>query len=333
MLSIHLTASDLARTRLRSTLGPVAEGALALGVLARSGHADYARWRSEVLGRLRRRPARGAPLPQLLRSTGAPDGLLYLLERTSAAERATGAPALPRPEHGRLALEVWRAGVAPYWDRIEERLRAECEARGRISMTGGVERLLATLHPRITWRPPVLEVHDGQGADRTVRLDGRGLLLCPTVFLPGRVGLVVESERETGMAALVFPAPAATTRPAELWGGADTSVQALSALVGQTRAAALRELTAACSTSQLADRLGISSAGASQHTAVLRESGLITTRRVRNNVVHTVTPLGMALLNGRLTGLGPLAVADGGIDGPRLAVELATDLHVEPAAS
>ncbi|MGW0845441.1 ArsR/SmtB family transcription factor [Streptomyces sp. NPDC002787] len=301
MISIHLTTSDLARTRLRSTLGPVAEGVLALGVLARSGHADYARWRSEVLGRLRGRPAPGgAPLPQQLRSTGAPDGLLYLLERTSAAERAVGAPALPSPEAGRLALEVWRAGVAPYWDRIAERLRAECEARGRISMTGGVERLLATLHPRITWRAPVLEVHDSQGPERTVRLDGRGLLLCPTVFLPGRAGLVVECERETGMAALVFPAPAATTRPAELWGGSDTSVQALSALVGQTRAAVLRELTAACSTGQLADRLGISSAGASQHTAVLRESGLITTRRMRNKVVHTVTPLGMALLSGRL---------------------------------
>ncbi|MEU0743776.1 winged helix-turn-helix domain-containing protein [Streptomyces sp. NPDC006134] len=321
MIRIHLTTSDLARTHLRSTLGPVAEGILALGVLSRSGHADYARWRSEVLGRLHGRAASGTLRTRQLRSAGAPDGLLYLLERTTDAERAAGAPALPSPDAGRLALEVWRTGVAPYWDRIAERLRAECEARGRISMTGGVERLLATLHPRITWRAPVLEVHDAQGPDRTVRLDGRGLLLCPTVFLPGRAGLVVRSERETGMAALVFPAPAATTRPAQLWGGPDTSVQALSALVGQTRAAVLRELTDACSTGQLADRLGISSAGASQHTAVLRESGLITTRRMRNRVVHTVTPLGMALLTGRL------AVTEG------LAAELAAELPMESAAS
>ncbi|WNF28012.1 helix-turn-helix domain-containing protein [Streptomyces sp. C11-1] len=297
MQRIHFTASDLARTRLQSTLGPVAEGVFALGVLARSGHADYARWRGEVLGRLRGRASSGPPLAQLLRNLSAPDDLLFLLERTPPAD-GTRQPALPRSDAARLALDVWRTGVAPYWERIQERLEAECEARGRIAMTGGVERLLATLHPRILWNAPVLEIHDGP--DREVRLDGRGVLLCPSVFMPGRAGRIVESERESGMAALVFATPASATRAADLWGSPDNSVQALSALVGQTRAAALRALTAACTTSQLADRLGISSAGASQHAAILRQSGLITTRRVRNNVLHIVTPLGMALLGGRL---------------------------------
>ncbi|MFV2120786.1 transcriptional regulator, partial [Streptomyces sp. Act-28] len=69
---------------------------------------------------------------------------------------------------------------------------------------------------------------------------------------------------------------------------------------GQARAAALRALTATCTTSELAARLGISTAGAGQHTAVLRQSGPITTHRVRDNVLHTVTPLGMALLGGHL---------------------------------
>ncbi|WP_082122120.1 winged helix-turn-helix domain-containing protein [Frankia sp. CpI1-P] len=52
------------------------------------------------------------------------------------------------------------------------------------------------------------------------------------------------------------------------------------------------------STSQLADLLGVSSAAVSQHTAVLRAAGLIATRRNRNLVLHTITPLGRLLLRG-----------------------------------
>ena len=64
--------------------------------------------------------------------------------------------------------------------------------------------------------------------------------------------------------------------------------------------AALRALTSTCTTSQLAARLGVSPGSASQHASILRESGLITTRRVRNCALYSVTPLGMALLGGRL---------------------------------
>lgn len=298
MQRVHFTAADLARTRLRSTLGPVAEGAFALGVLAGSGHAGYARWRGDAHHRLLQRAAPWTPSALLLRTVKAPDDLLFLLDRAAGPE--DGPPSgLSRADAVRLALDVWRAAVAPYWDRIGERLTAECEARGRIVMTGGVEELLATLHPRIVWTGSVLEIPDGP--DREIRLQGRGLLLCPSVFLPGKVGRVVECEPDTGMAALVFAVPPAGARDADLWGGPGPDVQALGALVGQTRAAALRVLmTAACTTGQLAARLGISSAGASQQAAVLRQSGLITTRRVRNKVLHTVTPLGLALLGGRL---------------------------------
>ncbi|GGQ17945.1 ArsR/SmtB family transcription factor [Streptomyces roseolilacinus] len=299
MQRIRFTASDLARTRLVGTLGPLAEGVLALGALTTSGHAEYACWRTEAHRRLLRHAAAWPPPGRPLHAAGAPDGLLFLLEGGPGRPPAPGPPpGLSRADATRLALDVWRAAVAPYWDGIREGLEAECEARGRIALAGGVERLLATLHPRIAWNGPVLEVADGP--DRDIHLDGRGLLLCPSVFLPGRVGRVVEREPGTGMAALVFAAPAAGARAADLWGRPGDRVQALSALVGQTRAAALRALTAACTTSELAARLGISVAGASQHTAVLRHSGLITTRRVRNNVLHTVTPLGMALLGGRL---------------------------------
>jgi DNA-binding transcriptional ArsR family regulator len=52
-----------------------------------------------------------------------------------------------------------------------------------------------------------------------------------------------------------------------------------------------------CSTTELARRVGVSAGSVSQHTAVLRDSGLILTGRLGKSVVHTLTPLGAAMLH------------------------------------
>jgi DNA-binding transcriptional ArsR family regulator len=75
---------------------------------------------------------------------------------------------------------------------------------------------------------------------------------------------------------------------------------AVADLVGRTRAAVLRATTTACATTELANRLGLSPAAASRQAAVLREAGLITTRRDGGSVVHQITGLGIAVLNGSL---------------------------------
>ncbi|GAA0823009.1 hypothetical protein ACFQVD_34090 [Streptosporangium amethystogenes subsp. fukuiense] len=48
-------------------------------------------------------------------------------------------------------------------------------------------------------------------------------------------------------------------------------------------------------------RVGISPATASQHTAVLRNAGLLTTGRMGGAVLHTPPPPGSALLSGDST--------------------------------
>ncbi|MEU6115254.1 winged helix-turn-helix domain-containing protein [Streptomyces sp. NPDC047117] len=298
MQRIHFTAADFASTRLGITVGPLAETAFAVGLLGRNVGAPYARWRRQVGKQLPGRPAPAAGTAQdleaLLRQAE------YYGEEAGTGPRDTrwtgraAAPDLP---------EVWRAAVAPYWERMLGYLEAECETRGRIVMAGGLDQLLATLHPRINWRSPVLEIPGGP--DEDVHLDGRGLTLTPSVFLHHRPAQLMGSKADGGQAVLAFAAPPDARRAARLWDEPDGSTQSLGALVGQTRAAALRVLRATCTTSQLADQLGISAAGASQHTAVLRETGLITTRRIRNTVLHTVTPLGMALLDGRALRQGP----------------------------
>ncbi|MEV0152152.1 helix-turn-helix domain-containing protein [Micromonospora sp. NPDC050686] len=60
------------------------------------------------------------------------------------------------------------------------------------------------------------------------------------------------------------------------------------------------------STSQLAEAVGVSVASASQHAAILRAAGLITTDRAGPAVRHALTPLGEHLLReGRPVGVSP----------------------------
>ncbi|MEV1025794.1 winged helix-turn-helix domain-containing protein [Streptomyces sp. NPDC050264] len=297
MQRIHFTPADFARVRLRPTVGPLVESAFAYGLLGRGVGAPFARWRGQVAERLTQWPL---PLSGTSAAIGL-DGLLDLIERSGrsvSTEAALGrtAPGLPfHPAAGDLS-QVWRAAVAPYWEHVHGYLEAECEARGRVLMAGGVELLLATLHSKITWEAPVLRIHDGP--DEDIGLDGRGMVLSPSVFLAQRPGRITRRLAENGPVVLAFAAPPDPRQAAALWDEPDDSGQSLGALVGQTRAAALHALRSSCTTGQLADRLGISAAGASQHTAVLRRAGLITTRRIRNTVLHTLTPLGVALLKG-----------------------------------
>ncbi|MFI0899057.1 ArsR/SmtB family transcription factor [Streptomyces sp. NPDC020983] len=57
-----------------------------------------------------------------------------------------------------------------------------------------------------------------------------------------------------------------------------------------------------CTTGELARRTGVTPPTASQHATTLREAGLTTSTRLRNTILHTLTPLGTALLR---TNSGP----------------------------
>jgi DNA-binding transcriptional ArsR family regulator len=283
MQRIHFDSGDLLRVSLRSTAGAAVEAALARHQFAVGGSAGSAVWR--------RQAAACVPRPAMMPRRALPPG---------DPEIPTGTDV---PDGGVLS-EVWRRAIAPYWERLVGHLEAECDARGRVAMAGGVQQLLATLHPRISWQSPVLTVPDGP--DEDVHLGGRGLVLCPSVFLSHRPGMVIHPRPNDERVLLIFEIPLDSRAAERIWGTPALEQPAsLSALVGRTRAAALRVLRVGCTTSQLADRLGISVAGASQHATVLRGAGLITTRRFRNTVLHTVTPLGVALLDGHDAGARP----------------------------
>ncbi|QWF85959.1 ArsR/SmtB family transcription factor [Amycolatopsis sp. CA-230715] len=283
MLRIHFTVEDLARLRMVSDLGPLTESVFALNLLGGDDTVALRPWAKRVRAELGAAARfewvlrEHGPLPSLLRLVG-PGGP----ERGDAPFAGRGAAAI---------AEFCRTVVLPYWGRIHTHLEQVRDARGRIVIANGLESLFGSLHPRLHWNPPVLELHHGPDID--VHLGGRGLLLSPSFFLHDRSCLVVDGVGEQGQRGLAFPIDAAMK--AELWESREPDDQALGDLVGHTRAAALHALKTGCSTGMLAERLGISVAGASKHAAVLRRSGLITTTRQRTMALHELTPLGRAL--------------------------------------
>ncbi|MEU0641344.1 hypothetical protein [Streptomyces umbrinus] len=75
-------------------------------------------------------------------------------------------------------------------------------------------------------------------------------------------------------------------------------------LLGRTRARTLAALHDTATTGELARRLRISTASASQHVHAPAAANLARSHRVGSQVLHTLTPLGEALLRGRLSSDG-----------------------------
>lgn len=274
-----------------ATLGPVAESVFALDLFSRKGNVVFNGWRNSVRSRL---GIWGQRAEALARANRPVPDLLWLLEQSGPSGNGVRDDEQERMQVSAALFEFCQVAVVPYWSRARSYLEAERDAWGRVVITHGSERLLSTLNPKLAWKPPVLEIPSKR--DQDVRLDGRGMLLSPSLFLFNKPCVVLNAERETGLPALAFSVPFSRGAAAAFWSASESNGQALAALVGQTRAAALEALNDGCTTSELARRLGISQAGASQHATILRDAGLITTFRDRNAVLHTLTTLGVALL-------------------------------------
>jgi DNA-binding transcriptional ArsR family regulator len=193
--------------------------------------------------------------------------------------------------------------IGPYWPRIRAVLDKERAARIDVMATHGLDAMLTGLAPALHWKAPVLEVPDqarpGQaGRIRTItdiHLRGRGLLLAPSLFCTDP-GLFTPWNDDPAL--LIYPIDLDALTARRVWRRTgEPDQRALAGLLGTTRAAALRVIADGCTTSELARQLGISPGGASQHATVLREAGLVISRRHRNTVRHTLTGLGVDLLN------------------------------------
>jgi DNA-binding transcriptional ArsR family regulator len=95
---------------------------------------------------------------------------------------------------------------------------------------------------------------------------------------------------------IVYPARGVGT----LWEpGRPAAPDALAALLGRVRAGVLDALERPRSTTDLAQALGVSAGGVSQHLSVLREAGLVHGHRVGRVVLYLRSPAGDGLVGAR----------------------------------
>lgn len=332
MLRFHFTADDLARVRIAPGPDPMWETLLSAHLVnQRSGSVIFDPWRARVLTGLppaarmllRLAPPRGYSPDFLTPVTGSgppltgPDTFEVGLDAVLSTSRSRLRHDISRLAHGRTphlwmrdladgsASAVRGLGVAmrayhqqaigPYWSGILAAVDVDRAARTRAWVEGGTEHALRSLHPAIRWQHPVLSV--ATAAERDVHLAGRGLLIVPSYFCHRAPISLADPELPP---LLLYP-----ITHEQVWTGRRPEDRAdedggrrLTALLGRTRAAVLRELGTEATTSELAQRLAISPASASEHATVLRNAGLVASGRERNTVLHALTPLGRTLLDG-----------------------------------
>ncbi|MFF2523143.1 ArsR/SmtB family transcription factor [Streptomyces liangshanensis] len=332
MLRIHFTGEDLTRVTVATRSDPLWDVLLSLHLLQEPDRSlAFGEWRRRT--RALRMPS-VRPLLELARPWGySPDFLTpgrgeadfttqlddvlstsrtqLSAELSILADESGSTPWIHQLAGGdrrvmaRLgdALTAYhRVALAPYQERIAAHAEADRARRGLALVTGGVERLLAELHPRVTWEAPVLRIP--VYADQDVHLEGRGLVLVPSFFCRIQPITLMDPGRPP---VLVYPLSPRLgwLRPTGAEGRQD-GLEPVVALLGRTRAHVLDAAAAGGTTTELALRVGVALPVISRQTSVLREAGLLDTRREGGSVRHHVTPLGLALLNGELAPDGTL---------------------------
>jgi DNA-binding transcriptional ArsR family regulator len=307
MIRLRLGVDDVARTRLAAP-SPYCE----LSVSAQVIQQPTSSFRRLCAARGVRLPASASHLLELVPAHGnvpdflAPEGA-HSLEEALDVVVSTPAPmirnnlaTLPRPGASSWMLNLAHGCVSArkelalsfrdyhdqvlklLWPAIEHVVEADLRFRAWQLATKGVAATVDGLHPGIRWRDGVVELAGPLDAD--VDLAGRGLQLMPSLWT--RPGFTVAWTQPT----LVYPlARFAWMAPA----GTKSHRDPLAAVLGATRARVLRALADEHTTSGLAHALGISLTSASTHAAVLRDAGLVTSRRQGRSVRHTLTSLGV----------------------------------------
>jgi DNA-binding transcriptional ArsR family regulator len=158
--------------------------------------------------------------------------------------------------------------------------------------------MFAEIDPRVRFVAPRLLIDSAW--ERSMRLNGRGLLFVPSVFIWPGVAVI---DHEPWQPTVIYAARGA----AELWHPAPAAADALAALMGSRRASILAALDAPCTTQDLGYRLGVLPGNVSQHLSVLRDAGLVTRTRVGRVVLYGRSETGEMLVNDDVQPVGERA--------------------------
>jgi DNA-binding transcriptional ArsR family regulator len=187
----------------------------------------------------------------------------------------------------------WQSAMAPYWDRMRTILSADISYRGHVLTQHGTGAMLNGLGPAISYQDGLLKVDRVSDPSRTERVDGRGLVLQPTLFGPHAV-----IPFDVGAEPLLGYPPRGQ---ADLWSVVEPPSQRdLAQLIGTPRAHILQLLTHPRTTTDLAGELRVTPSAVSQHLQLLRRTGLVEAQRTGKQVLYRPTELAV-LLTGSLT--------------------------------
>ncbi|NGO69264.1 winged helix-turn-helix domain-containing protein [Streptomyces boncukensis] len=336
---VHLTARDLARTRIARGPSLAVELRLAAATAQLPGQlrpGEFDDWQRSVSERLApetrtvlsllsaARPCPPFVVPGAVRSAGELREEVLRTPRRRVREELSGIAeyghVLPRwtsalgDDPRALAWlagtleEVYTQALEPHWPRIQAVAAADRADRAARMADEGVESLLAGLNPgRVSWRPPVLELAFPCVREQVdIRLRGQGLLLVPSLFAAA-VGAIDAREEAFTVVYPVRYAPSCCPLSAPAGPVPLGPFPEAAALLGRTRAAVLAATAhyPGSTTTELARRAGIAPASASAHTAVLRSGGLVSTVRDYRGAHHSPTAEGLRLLGPRIPGTGP----------------------------
>jgi DNA-binding transcriptional ArsR family regulator len=190
----------------------------------------------------------------------------------------------------------YRAILEPYAGQLGAALELERAGLTELLRAEGAPALLR--HPAGTERPGPRR----EPAARPVHSD---VVVVPSAFCleplavndhgHGHTVLVVPMGSAAQAVALAPPAVAQPSSP-----------KPLEDLLGRTRAAILRHLREPLTTTRVARRSAISTPTASRHLSILREAGLVQSRRQGNEMHHQLTPLGQWLTGPSLHWAAPI---------------------------
>ena len=183
------------------------------------------------------------------------------------------------------SLDTW-AVMEPWWRAAGPLFDREMRRVGTAAVRGGLEALLNSLHPHVSYRDRTLTLTCGN--DRCIPLGGRRLVLVP--MIAGRDSVLVSFERD---AVCYVGYPVRQPEP----GPQATANGALALVLGPVRAAALRALRQPLTVGELAVAVQCAPTTATYHVHLLAAAGLVTCERRGSSVLVSRSARGHELVD------------------------------------
>lgn len=200
--------------------------------------------------------------------------------------------------------DYWAIALAPYWPRMCAVLEGDVSYRIAALARDGLFEMLEDLHDQVSVSGDRLLVN--KRSYPSALYSAERMTLTPSIFAHPHLML---EDGERGAFALTYPARGL----AQVWEGLDIDARGddedrLAALLGRTRATILRMTGSPVSTTQVARQLGQSPGPVNSHLSVLRDNGMVTSRRSGRSVLYAQTTLGRSVVE--VHEAGPVADAD-----------------------